>query len=88
MSCEGHLLNNDFQNKVKELSKISENIVGIVCQHKMSDTLLNITPGISISKNKDDKGQKYSNKDKNFSDIFVIGRAIYNQKIQEKTLKY
>lgn len=87
MSCEGHLLNNDFQEKVIALSKISKNIVGIVCQHKMSDTLLNITPGISISKNKDDKGQKYSSvEDKNFSDIFVIGRAIYQSENPRNTL--
>ena len=40
MSCQGQILDNEYQNKVIELSKKLDNVVGIVCQHKMSDTLL------------------------------------------------
>ena len=78
LSCQGHLINLEYQNKVIEISENCDNVVGIVCQHKMTNNLLNITPGISISKKNDNLGQQYSSpSDRLFSDIFVIGRDIY-----------
>jgi hypothetical protein len=47
MSSEGHLFTEDYQKKVIEIG--NQNVVGFVCQHKMSHDLLNITPGISLS---------------------------------------
>ena len=81
LSCQDHLINLEYQNKVIEISEKCDNIVGIVCQHKMTDNLLNITPGISLNKKIDNLGQQYSSpEDKLFSDIFVIGRDIYLDK--------
>ena len=78
LSCEGHLIDNNYQKKVIEISEKCSNVIGIVCQHKMTHNLLNITPGISLSNKNDNLGQKYNSpKDKEFSDIYVIGRYIY-----------
>ena len=44
----------------------------------MTNNLLNITPGISISEKNDNMGQIYNTpKNKNFADIFVVSRYIY-----------
>ena len=78
MSSEDHLMNTSYQEEVIKISEQSDNIIGIVCQHKMSDRLLNIVPGISFDRVNDQQGQKYSTpKDKDFADIYVIGRDIY-----------
>ena len=86
MSSKNNLFNLEYQNKVIEISEKCDNVVGIVCQHKMTDKL-NITPGISLKETNDNLGQQYSNpKNKQFSDILVIGRAIYNSKNPKKIM--
>ena len=78
MSSEGHLLNEIYQQEVINIAENVENVIGIVCQHKMSDKLLHIVPGISINKTGDSQGQQYNTpENRNFADIFVIGRGIY-----------
>lgn len=78
MSSEGHLMNEEYQKQVLEIGESIENVIGIVCQHKMSNTLLHIVPGISIHKTTDNQGQQYNNPhNRAFADIFVIGRGIY-----------
>ena len=77
MSTEDHLMNTTYQRNVIEIAEKSNNIIGIVCQHKMSDKLLNIVPGISLDKVNDNQGQKYNLPNKDFADIYVIGRGIY-----------
>ena len=77
MSSENNLFNKEYQNNIIEISNKYENIIGIVCQHKMTNKL-NIVPGISLNNNKDNMGQKYNTiEDRKFADIFVIGRTIY-----------
>ena len=81
LSCHGNLINLEYKNKVVEISNSCNNILGIVCQSKMSNNLLNITPGISLSNKTDNLGQQYSSPiTKLFSDILVIGRDIYQSK--------
>ena len=40
MSTEDHLMNTTYQRNIIEIAEKSNNIIGIVCQHKMSDKLL------------------------------------------------
>ena len=78
MSTDGHLMNETYQEQVIDIAENVENVIGIVCQHKMSEKLLHIVPGISINKTSDSQGQLYNTPgNKNFADIFVIGRGIY-----------
>lgn len=78
MSSDGHLMNETYQEQVIDIAENVENVIGIVCQHKMSEKLLHIVPGISINKTSDSQGQIYNTpNDKDFADIFVIGRGIY-----------
>jgi orotidine-5'-phosphate decarboxylase len=54
----------------------------------MSDTLLNIVPGISLTEKGDDKGQHYSSlKERDFADVFVIGRSIINSECPVSAIK-
>ena len=77
MSSENNLFNKEYQNNVIKIAEKYDNVIGIVCQHKMSDNVLNVTPGISIKDKNDSFGQVYNSPlDRQFADIFVIGRAI------------
>ena len=69
---------NTIKKKTTEIAEKNDNIIGIVCQNKMTNKKLNIVPGISINTKTDNKGQIYNTpNEKQFADIFVIGRSIY-----------
>ncbi len=88
MSSEGHLLNKLYQQEVINIAENVENVIGIVCQHKMSDKLLHIVPGISINKIGDSQGQQYNTpENRKFADIFVIGRGIYESEDPFNTIQ-
>lgn len=77
MSSSNQLINKEYQNEVVKITQEFSNIIGIVCQHKMTDNLLNIVPGISLKMSEDNKGQKYNSiNNRLFADIFVVGRSI------------
>ena len=65
-------------------------MLGVVSQHKVSDKLLHLVPGISLNNNKDNLGQIYNKpEDKEFADIYVIGRGIYlSNNPKEEIKKY
>ena len=87
MSTGDHLMNNKYQQDVLEIAEQTDNVIGIVCQHKLSDKLLHIVPGISLDKLNDESGQKYSRPaERDFADIYVIGRAIYMSDNPKKAL--
>ena len=75
----GNMSNNeyDYINNVKLImDKYPERLVGIVTQYRI-EGLINMTPGI----HKDisiDYDQKYRNPTDVDTDIFIVGRAIYN----------
>jgi|TARA_Y100000992_G_scaffold172588_2_gene116274 uridine monophosphate synthetase len=78
MSSQGHLMNSLYQKEAVKIAENNENVIGIVSQNKVSDKLLHIVPGISLSKNSDGLGQIYNPPiSKSFADILVIGRGIY-----------
>lgn len=90
MSSENNLFNEEYKNNIIEISNKYDNIIGIVCQNKMSENKLNIVPGISLNNKKDNKGQTYHTpEEKKFADILVIGRSIYkSENPQNEILKY
>ena len=78
MSTDGHLMNKEYQKEVVNISENNNNVIGVVSQHKVSDKLLHFVPGISLNNNSDNLGQIYNKpQDKEFADIYVIGRSIY-----------
>ena len=87
MSSEDNLMDIRYQEEVKKIAETLDSVIGIVCQHKMSDTLLNIVPGISLDKISDNQGQTYNTPNvKDFADIYVIGRGIYESDDIESTI--
>ena len=88
MSSTGHLMNEEYQQKVVDMAYNTNNVIGIVAQHPIepsdksdkSDKCkpLYIVPGISLDKKSDNQGQNYNSPDKKqFADVYVIGRGIY-----------
>ena len=75
----GNMSNNeyDYINNVKLImDKYPERLVGIVTQYRIQG-LINMTPGIHKDKSID-YDQKYRNPTDVDTDIFIVGRAIYN----------
>lgn len=88
LSSTNNLINKEYKEMVKEIAHSIDNCIGIVCQSKMSDKLLNIVPGISLTNTKDNKGQKYHTpSDRDFADVFVVGRSIINSSDPVQTIK-
>lgn len=91
MSCYGNLSDWKYIESVTYLSKELTNCIGIVGQRdlKMMSNKLMFVPGISLSENSGDtKGQRYNTmKDRDFADVFVVGRSILNSSNPLETLK-
>ena len=78
MSTEGNFINHNYRLDAVQTAERCSNVIGVVSQHKVSSKLLHFVPGISLSSEKDDRGQKYSNpSSRDFADLFVVGRGIY-----------
>lgn len=88
MSSTGALTNEEYKINVKNIAEQLPNVIGIVCQSKMSDTKFNIVPGISkIDKKTDNMGQQYNDPSaRSFADFFVVGRDILRSENQRKKL--
>lgn len=89
MSSTGALTNEEYKMNVTNMTEKLPNVIGIVCQSKMTDTKLNIVPGISLNKkNKTDSmGQQYNSlEDRSFADFYVVGRDIVNSENPRKKL--
>lgn len=89
LSIEGNLIDTIYSNKVKEFAKNHDNIVGFVSQTKVLEDYLTFTPGINLDSIKtDNKGQIYKSIKETNSDIFIVGRAIYESDDIVKITKY
>ena len=91
MSSSGTLTDESYKSKVAEMVDKLPNVIGVVCQTKMTDTKYNIVPGIcKTNKKTDSMGQQYNDpKDRSFADFFVVGRdIIHSNKPREKLLEY
>ena len=92
LSSKGALTDDNYQKNVIESIKDIPNVIGIVCQHKMTSNLLNIVPGVSanIYNKGDNLGQTYrtfNSEELNFADIKVIGRAITTSQNPREEIK-
>ena len=81
LSVEGHLCDTNYIEKSIQIANTHPNILGVVCQHDiqhLQKNILKIVPGISLNKQKKDNYNQIYNKieNKNFADIFVVGRSI------------
>ena len=92
MSSSGALTNEEYKMNVTNMAERLPNVIGIVCQSKMTDTKLNIVPGISLNKknNSDSMGQQYNTlEDRSFADFYVVGRDIVkSENPRKKLLEY
>lgn len=81
LSVDGHLCDTNYIEKSVQIANTHPNIFGVVCQHDIKNldkNILKIVPGISLNKQKKDNYNQLYNKieNKNFADIFVVGRSI------------
>jgi len=73
----------------QEILTSLDNIVGVVCQQKLTNLKLNIVPGISLKSSNDGIGQCHTDitsQSKEFAYIYVIGRSIVKSEHPKKTL--
>ena len=77
LSIENNLIDNIYSNKVKDMANKFNNIVGFISQEIVLADYLTFTPGINLDIKTDNKGQMYRNINECNSDIFIVGRGIY-----------
>lgn len=80
MSCEGNLIKKDYSDSVVSIAKNNKDfILGLVSHNKLDcdSDLMYFTPGICLNRNNDSYGQNYRNPSAVNTDIYIIGRSIY-----------
>lgn len=91
MSSKDNLINKEYTSKVIELSEIySDIVIGLVGQTFENSNAFNFTPGIRYDVQNDQKDQIYNNPIDavaNNTDIFIVGRGIYESENPEKECK-
>lgn len=82
MSCEGALTKDNYlKSAVSMAEEAIDLVVGLVCQSNLFSQpgLLQLTPGVKLSKGGDELGQQYNNPQSVFgagADLAVVGRGI------------
>lgn len=88
LSIEGNLIDTTYSNKLLDICKKYDNIVGFVSQEKI-DNYLTFSPGIKLIEGTDGMGQCYKTISDCNNDIFIVGRGIYeSDNILETTIAY
>ena len=91
MSNRGNLFENNYTEKLVKLAQ-NNNIIGLVCQEKLSNNILHFTPGIKIERGNDNSDQIYKSPSeaiKKGSDIIIVGRGIISSpNILETCIRY
>lgn len=90
LSSKGCLTDFNYIFQSSIIAEKHDNIIGIVCQHKIKSNKLMVVPGISLTKSEDGMGQQHTSIDspsKKFADIYVIGRGILSSDNPKKTIK-
>ena len=80
MSCESNLIRKDYTDSVVSIAKNNKDfILGLVSQNKLNcdSDLMYFTPGICLNRHNDSCGQNYKNPSDINTDIYIIGRSIY-----------
>lgn len=85
MSSEGALTTGSYLSETISMAKDSSMVAGVVCQsNAFSDPgLIQLTPGVKLSKTGDDLGQKYNTPEQvvnSGADLAVVGRGITEAK--------
>ncbi|XP_054007742.1 uridine 5'-monophosphate synthase [Hylaeus anthracinus] len=81
MSSKGALTNSDYAQSALSIAQSSDMVSGIVCQSNMFTNLglVQLTPGVKLSKSSDDLGQQYNTPESvvnSGADLAVVGRGI------------
>jgi len=92
MSSEGSLTDKNYINNCEKFLYKYPNVVGVVSQKFIpKNGLLKFTPGIHLSQNGDDKGQRYKTPEYAInelkSDFLIIGRGLYLSEDPKNELK-
>lgn len=77
LSVENNLIDNIYSNRVKDMADKFPNVVGFVSQEQVLPNYLTFTPGINMTTTTDKQGQTYKTLDQTNSDIFIVGRGVY-----------
>ena len=78
LSSKNNLITAEYTNRILEMIKHNLSVIGIVSQNKLNSDKLHFVPGISFNSKSDGLGQQYDvPQNKQFADVFVIGRSIY-----------
>ena len=73
----------DFSKKAQELAKHNKNnVLGYITQKRIDNEFIHMTPGIGLQ-NSSNKDQQYKTVDQIDTDYVIMGRAIYNSKIEQ-----
>ncbi|KAL5502250.1 hypothetical protein EMCRGX_G008995 [Ephydatia muelleri] len=98
MSTKGTLATGDYTKlAVKMAESHADFVVGVVSRHRVSNTLLQMTPGVQLTASEDTHGQQFLSPCEAFkagADIIIVGRGIYESPspvqaaVQYKTLSY
>ena len=76
LSVENNLIDCTYSNRVRDMAHKFNNVVGFVSQEKVSN-YLTFTPGVGITTTTDGMGQSYKPIKNCDSDVFIIGRSLY-----------
>ena len=90
LSSTGNLTDSNYIIRSSIIAEELDNVIGIVCQHKIKCDKLMVVPGISLKQSEDGMGQQHNCIDspsKKFADIFVIGRGILKSDNPKKTIQ-
>ena len=90
LSSKGSLTDSNYIIRSSIIAEEMDNIIGIVCQHKIKCDKLMVVPGISIKNSEDGMGQQHCSIDspsKKFADIYVVGRGILQSDNPKKTIQ-
>ena len=88
LSTKNNLIDRIYSNKVRDIGLKYNNIVGFISQEKVLSNYLTFSPAINLDTNSDTMGQQYKSINSR-SDIFIVGRGIYEKdNIVETAKKY
>lgn len=86
LSIKNNLLDDLYLFKTKDIADRYDNVVGFISQEKISDEYLSFTPGVSLNVNCD-LSKTHRCIDECNTDVFIVGRDIYESSNVVKTIQ-
>lgn len=88
LSVKGNLIDSIYAAKVRAMG-VKYSVMGFIGQGPVHPNFLTFTPGISLDVTTDHKGQSYRHPDEVDSDIFIVGRGIYeSDNVEKAAIRY